>query len=299
MTIEYTSDEDDSMYIWKKLEGSEDYNLKEYGLIERNDDGEYDEGSFEECVAYLQKVTPHIAWRATDDGMEWDSGVGNIKGKQWRVMCVPRQQYPEAEYILDRYLKGDDLTDYSNKDKYPDIYVLINGEKQIKPEIEHFFESLSKYSDLLANPGKYKLKELFEELVIILSKIYSLAYELAEVDNAIDFSYLGDFGSIGTVNLDLGIYDTFFYLEDPFKRDVQDGLLSDMIISIYENLEQWLLAFYENDLFNENWMAVDVIAAAINDCRNGFLCTHNWGDNILVVISTIRCALRDMEEKEN
>ena len=52
-------------------------------------------------------------------------------------------------------------------------------------------------------------------------------------------------------------------------------------------------------LFDENLMVVDVIPAAIDDCRNSFLCTHSWGDDILVVISTIRCALRDMEEKEN
>jgi hypothetical protein len=283
MTILLEEDNDIHCYRWYKLEYSEECILLEG---REDEDGNYKEGEYEDIVEFMQQTAPHIRWRAARNedyraGDEWFDGDSFF-------MYVPDDQYTEAGYILDRYLKGDDLTNYSYKDRYPEIYVLINGEKQIKPEIEQFYELLCEYEELLQRANEYSIKDFFINVVSLLPRIYSAAYKLPATAGPGDITH--SYHNI-IFDIDFGNYDEFLYLESSYRREIIEGhSIFVMLNEIYNDIEPGLEMFREDNQ--------DDVATAVGDWHSVFFIEHGWGKDILNVVSAIHCALADIYKKE-
>lgn len=114
------------------IEGSEDYNL----LPERIDNYREDDpltGEYAKIIRYLQGVAPHILWRYRYDGIDRSDNYSN----QWKVICVPWDQIEEAQWLFDRFLNGEDLSDYDSQEfeeKYGDTF--FEDDEFLDPSLE-------------------------------------------------------------------------------------------------------------------------------------------------------------------
>lgn len=108
----YVEDDDYGFRLsWSDIEGSEDYIILPERVSNYRDD-DPKTGEYAKTIRYLQKVAPNILWRYKQDGIDSDGADPST----WRVICVPWDQIDEAQYVFDRYLDGDDLSDYYSQE---------------------------------------------------------------------------------------------------------------------------------------------------------------------------------------
>jgi hypothetical protein len=284
--MDLEEDEERSYFKWKNIQGSEDYVLlKERGENYEEDDDEMYE--HDKIIRHLQEVSPEILWRTTYDGTD----SYGARPSQWRVICVPDSQWSEAQNIFDRFLKGDDLSNYCYTDKYPEIYdKLPNKQSKLKDNVVKLYKLLLEYEQALMG-GKLNLNSLFETLDSILPQIYFYANSLPYVSEARDLVECYVTTSAG-INISLEPYDEFFCVPNPYSEKVETFLLSDLLSSIYESIGQGLIAFTISA--NEKAES-DLTAAAINDWSFGF---SEWGRDILTALPVIHQAKRKLEEEQ-
>ncbi|RLB40409.1 MAG: hypothetical protein DRH12_10105 [Deltaproteobacteria bacterium] len=267
LSFELEADEERHCYRWEIIEGSEDYNVLESMGYDPDEENEHTY-EYAKAIEYLQEVAPHIKWRITYDGTD----SAGASPSQWRVICVPEHQIVEAQYIFDRFLNGDDLTNYSYTDRYPEIYErLTNGESKIKDDILQLFKALEDFQDTLYMAQDMDLQSFLENICIILPRIYIHASLLPYVREAFD---LVDQGTV-SLNKDIQLdkYNEFLFVHDPYKDETGEYWLSELLIDIYEEIEGSLLAFQTNN--------PDEIAAAVNHLRSSFAGEYGWGTDIL------------------
>ena len=283
MYMDLEEDEERDFVRWENIEGSEDYILlEERGCNYEEDD--YETGEYAKIIRYLQKVSPSIRWRTTFDGTDRKGA----RPSQWRVICVPDDQFIDAEYIFNRFLTGNDLSNYCYTDKYSEIYdKLPNKQSKLKDNIIRLHLLLSEFEETLFRKNKHNLSTLFEDLASILPQIYFYANSLPYISEAPDLGYQGTMSF--DRNFILDPYHEFFCVPDPYNRDIETSLLSDLLLSIYEDIEQGLIAFSTNNS--------DLISAAVNDWRFGFSIEHGWGRDILIALSAIHQARRKIKNK--
>lgn len=275
MYMDLDDDEERDFFSWENIEHSEDYILlEERGCNYEQDD--YEKGEYADIVRYLQRVSPSIRWRTTFDGTD----SYGARPSQWRVICVPDDQFSEAQYIFDRFLNGDDLENYCYTDRYSEIYdKLPNRQSKLKDHIITLHALLLEYEETLFKT-ELDLASFFQKLDAILPQIYFYANLLPHVSAAPNLGYQG------TMSLDrdltLSRYDEFFYIPDPYKREMETFLLSDLLVSIYDDIEQGLRALSTDQ--------PELTAAAVNDWKCGFSTEHGWGRDILISLSAIHQA---------
>lgn len=267
---ELENDESQFFFTWENIEGSEDYILLEELGYDYEDDN-YDSGTYASIMTFLQDVTPHIRWRYAFNG----SDRHGASPCQWRVIVVPQDQLIEAQYVFDRYLRGDDLSTYCYTDRYPEIYEkLQHKESKIKDNISSLYSLFSKYEELLFNFNKVDIVDFLESLSSILPQIYFLAQSIPYVKAAPDIEDQGTMSF--NKEISLNEFDAFYYFPDPYRNKTQIIRLSKLLLSIYENIEQGLIAFSTNE--------PDKISAAANDWKFGF---SSWGREILIALYAI------------
>jgi len=299
-SLDLDNDEERDFYRWEHIEGSEDYIfLEERGHNYQEDD--YETGEYSKVVTYLQKISPHIRWRVTWDGTD----SYGAHPSQWRIICVPGSQLFEAQYIFDRLLKGEDLSSYSYTDRYPEIYYRDhNNEPALDKEISELYSLLSDFEDCLFNwrkkaeqptqtslfdrmqleekNGEKDVMAFFEKLSDILPQIYFHAKSLPYILGTPD---LPDQGTMGFErNISLSEYDEFSFFPDPYKKQSETLLLSELLLRIYEDVEQGLIAFSTQD--------PDSIAGAVTDWRIGFSIQNGWGREVLMALYVINEVIR-------
>jgi hypothetical protein len=281
--MDLEEDEERDFFRWENIEGSEDYIiLEERGCKYEEDD--YETGEYSKIIKSLQEISPSIRWRVTFNGTD----RYGARPSQWRVICVPEDQFTEAQYIFDRFLNGDDLSNYCYTDKYPEIYdKLPNKQSKLKENIISLHLLLSEFEETLFDKNRHNSSTLFNDLVSVLPQIYFYANSLPYISDAHDLGYQGSMSF--DRNLILDQYDEFFYVPDPYNKSIEASLLSGLLLSIYEEIEQGLIAFSTNN--------PDLISAAVNDWRVGFSIEHGWGRDILIALSAIHQAKRKIRNK--
>jgi hypothetical protein len=281
MYMDLEQDRESYLFVWENIEGSEDYNVLEKRGCDYEED-DYETGEYAKAIRYLQKVSPNIRWRTTLDGTD----SHGARPSQWRVICVPEDQYTEAQCIFYRFLAGDDLSNYCYTDKYPEIYdKLPNKQSKLKDNISKLYLLLLEFEESLFKKNKDDPRTLPEDMVLILPQIYYFANSLPHVSEA---PYLGPQGKMSfDDNVSLDPYDDFFCVPDPYERDIDTYLLSGLLLQIYEEIEDGLSAFYTNE--------PDLIAAAVYDWRYSFPC--GWGRDILKALPAIHEAKMKIKTK--
>ena len=221
MVIEFEHDEDRFLYRWENVWGSEDYELVEDDDEEEESrNGDYEIDRFSDIVRELQDIAPHIRWRITYAGIDFDNG----SGKRWRVMCVLESQETEAEYILERYKAREDLSNYSYKDRYPDLYVTVSGEKELHPDVETFVRILEKVVNLKYPSNRIDTVSLLLGLRELLPQLYHAGTRLPRVSNAGD--YCGNRNE--SFDFDFGRHEWFFCVDDPYGNKPTELILSSL-----------------------------------------------------------------------
>ena len=282
MVIDLETDENKFNFRWVNIEGSEDYKILEMRGFNKEED-HYETGEYAKIIRYLQLIAPHIQWRYTFDGTDsygaWPS--------QWRVICVPVDHFTEAQFVFDRFLNNDNLENYSYTDRYPEIYDrLPNEQPKLNDDIVVLYELLQQYEETLFSK-ELSLFEFFDKLSKILPQIYYYTNLLPFVSEAPDLQHQGTM--FLKRNLDLSPYDEFSNIPDPFQMEVETFLLSDLLLSIYEDIKQGLIAFSTNQ--------PDLIGSAVNDWAIGFSIEHGWGRDILIALFAIHQAKYRIENK--
>ena len=75
---------------WETLSNGDEHTLS----LERPDE------DIVSIVTELQQRYPRITWRISWDGIDFDDG----SGRNWRVICVPEDEWSTAERMLDGWL---------------------------------------------------------------------------------------------------------------------------------------------------------------------------------------------------
>jgi len=283
MFMDLEEDEERYFFTWENIEGSEDYILlEERGCDYEEDD--YETGEYAEIIKYIQKVSPGIRWRTTFNG----SDRYGAQPSQWRVICVPEDQFTEAQYIFNRFLDGDDLSNCCYANKYSEIYdFLPNKQFKLKDNIKKLHLLFLEFEKILFGENKEAINTLFEDLTSILPQIYFYANSLPLISEAPDLGYQGTISN--NTNIVLDPYDDFFYVPNPHNRDIEKSLLSDLLLSIFEDIEQGLIAFSTE--------TPDYVAAAVEDWRIGFSIEHGWGRDILLILPVIHQVRNRLKRK--
>ncbi len=296
MCIYLDLDEDSYCFTWEKVEHSEDYcAASELGYCseEEEEDEEYDtcraanddddDDWYEDMVRYLQQISPHIRWRITVNGSDEYGASPSL----WRIICVPEDQFQEAEYVFDRFLEGDNLDDYSYTDRFPEIYKKVPGEpSKLRNETARLYELLLQYETLMLCADEIDAESFFKTLNAVLPQIYHLGQLLPHVlkgsYNETCYCYK-HFHSENILP-----YEKFFCIKDPFSRDkeVESVLLSEILQGIYQEVQPGLEAFSEGH--------PELIAATVNSWRISFSIGIGVSRDILtalLAIQQIRCKM--------
>ena len=83
----------------------------DYEEEEEEDDCYLDDGkiNYRLLVKHLRKIAPHIDWRIENKGYDYDDGGGCC----WSAIAVPNEQLHEAESIIERIERSDDIIQFS------------------------------------------------------------------------------------------------------------------------------------------------------------------------------------------
>ncbi len=275
MCVDLEHDDDPHGWTWEHIEGSADYILlPARGHDYKTDD--YQTGEFVTIVKYLQRVASHVRWRITVAGSD-DDGADP---RQWRIICVPESQLPEAQQIFARFLSGDNLANYCYTDKYSEIYDKRQGQRsELKAEIVSLRDALVEYDEILSDESD--LLRVLERLAVVLPRIYSCANQLPDVPHAPDF--LGSSTHIARPRtLAVSPDDPEIRTYDPFVADLDGFSLAKLLVSIRDDIEESLDALVFED--------PDAIATATNDLRFGFAREDGWGHDLVIALSEVHRA---------
>ncbi|MFC1798366.1 DUF5063 domain-containing protein [Thermodesulfobacteriota bacterium] len=294
MVIDIEEDDDYQSIPWANIPDSEEYNFADKD--EEYVDGIHYMEIYEGIVSELQDIAPHIRWRVTYDGT--DSGSIYFGGKrqtQWRVICVPESQYDEAVNIFERYLKEDDLSNYSDKDKYPSLFVPIDGEKQLHPDIEKFSNLANDFIELIdsTQEQEYELKQLLVMFATLMPQIYAAAYKLPDVFKDIDGEkqsyYFGFFENRLKSNQSYEpLYiEGFEKLDEDLFREGRPRSLASQFCTIADDFLIGLETLQDE--------TPDDIAAVVYFWRSGFYGSkYGWGIELLDALKKIHIAIGNM-----
>lgn len=264
---------------WADIDDSESFLL-----TEKFEDAPNCVDPYAALVEKLHNIAPHISWRIRHDGTDEDV----VSLSFWRVICVPVEQHEEATEIFERFMNGEDLTDYSDKDRYPAIYEKVGGERKLKSELQEFYDLLVKYEYLITSPFNGDLESLLNELSALLSRLYHLGTMLPDTScsDAVDNGNIVFYD----YRLHLPQLDEIFYLWDSYEQDVKKTSLSAKLNSILKDVTEGLIAIATGE--------TDKVAAAFVDWRIGFRMEHGWGKDLLICLFTIHCAILHLRNQK-
>ena len=100
------------------------------------------------------------------------------------------------------------------------------------------------------------------------------------ISEASDLNYQGTMSFDRDLNI--SPFNELFINPNPYKSETETFLLSDLLLSAYEDIEQGLIAFSTNE--------PDLVASAVNDWIIGFSIEHGWGMSILIALLAIHQA---------
>ena len=283
MCIDLEQDEKRYYFSWENLEGSEDYILLENrGVDYRTDD--YATGEFNKIVRHLQETVPEIRWRVTMDGCDREGADPS----QWRVICVPEEQIGEAQEVFDLFLEGDPLNDYCPARKYPQIFDILPGRKyRLKAAIKELVDLLWRYERALFPREKQGPLVSLREISEIVPKIIAHGKALPDIPVDVELVYLGNMSRNN--RLELGAYDEFYYY-DTQENSNMGASLTSMLFDIYDEMEQALMAFSEDDL--------DQVAAAVSNLHFEFNYASGWPRELAIVQNAILNVIQRMESDQ-
>ena len=216
MVIELEHDEERFDYPWSIVTEGEIFPFIEDDEELENDD--FDIDTYPKDVKELQHIAPHIRWRIGYVIGPYGAQDASMGSAIW----VPDSQYNEAEYILKRCEDGDDLTNYSYKDKYPDLYVNIKGEKKLHPDVENFVKLSKEYASLMDTSGHVGIKELLVTLRELLPQLYHAGTRLPKIPNAADYYENRN----DSFDFDFRQHDWFFCVDNPYGKEPAEKILS-------------------------------------------------------------------------
>lgn len=235
------------------------------------------------AIEYLEEVASHIDWRIQADGDD-NSGI------QWDCVVVPNDQLNEAEEIMNRYLDGDDLSNYSPMDQFPEIYMSTDRGRIIHPDIQKFYSLCENLGDMILEGDENLLNKL-ESLLDILPQIYLLGNKLPyisrwfsgdkEYHSERDFYEYEDF-------LELGENNRFVYINPPFVGGkIEEGYLSEMVASIYfDSFAPAVDDFHSDNLID--------VAHAVNNWHLKF--KFSTAADIITVLPIINAILNEIKK---
>lgn len=273
MYSDVETDTDYQNISWENIPASADYELLQSAMEKRG--RKY---TFAGVVKFLQRVSPHIRWHTTEDGDD-----GPTSGyHRWPVICVPNFQIREAERIFDRFCSGDDLSNYSYTDIYPEIYDKLRRHKsKPKDNVVKVRSLLKEYECIIFNHD-LDLVPFLDSLSALLPQLYFYGNSLPHVMNAPSYGLGMESGDDCELSDKLSTYDEIYSIPDPYSGIIQTFLLSNILESIYDDVEQGLNIFSVDD--------PDSVAAAVSAWAWTFSREDGWGRNILIALLAVRQA---------
>jgi hypothetical protein len=265
---------------WSLIENSEQYLfLKdiENNDVDQDDEDQEDESEdadydirYSKLLDDLPRLAPHIKWRLSLDGTDSPGAYPS----QWGVIYVPDHQSIEAQYIFDRYIGGDNLTNYSYLDRFPAVY----QKGRLSPQIENFIEIVR---DLADKHDKLRAKDLLRYLQGLLPRLYLAGIDLLDpLSNVHDTSILNHIDNL-TESLStsgIGEVDELLYKID----DELPGTLEDVLGDLLSGLD-----LYDSETFDEQ-------VAAVYHWWLGFKGT-GWGLDLLRCLQLVHTGLYKLE----
>lgn len=179
----------------------------------------------------LNRIAPHINWQ-----IGWrDHDLGS-----YSVLEVPSDNYDEAENIIERYEAGEDLSNYSYKDKYPNTFINCNGVRKVNPCINNFYDLANEFVCMVDDFYNIELYDFVNRMIILLLKLYmagrELKYDYCEGNIYNDQLFYKE--------LNFGKYDTFFDVEYVYgEKVVEEYKLKDILDSILDDIKSGVLNF--------------------------------------------------------
>jgi hypothetical protein len=261
--------------VWSQIGGSDEY-LFWKDIYDEAEEQEDEEGeiTYDELLCDLPRLAPHIDWRLSWDGTDEPDAIHT----DWKVICVPDDQFVEAQYVFNRYIQGDDLTCYNYRDRYPAVYNGNNLATGVAIFVQVARELTSTYT-------KLKGKQLLQYLQEMLPRVYLAGRDLSDPLS--------------------GIYDDDELLEDLKKfrssltaygaEEPDEGLyeineeLPDTIVSIMGPLLEGL------ELVGTG--KPDKAVAAVHDWWFGFKGT-GWALTLLECLQMVHTALGELEKSK-
>lgn len=100
------------------------------------DDSDVGEINYKRLLHHLKKIAPHIDWRIEDKGYDCDDGGGCC----WKAVAVPNEQLYEAESIIERIERSDDIMQFSGPEDFAGPIYDERG--NLRKEITEFADSI-------------------------------------------------------------------------------------------------------------------------------------------------------------
>lgn len=131
----------------------------------------------ESIIKDLQRLAPNIRWRTS-----WhDHDYG-----EYEVIEVPLSKISEAEYIVKKYEEGYDFSQYSYKNRFPNTFVEVSGEKVINPTIIAYYNVAKEFVSVVEDFQEIGLCNFVERMLMILPKLYLTGLNLQSDDYEFD-----------------------------------------------------------------------------------------------------------------
>jgi hypothetical protein len=247
----------------------------------------------EDLFCELERIVPHIKWRisvAEYDGAEITT---------YKYLEVPDYQYEEAEEIIERMENGEDLENYSPLDKFPGLFIDMNGEKIINPTVTRFQKLISEFGDFIDKPEAENLASALKKFVGILSNIYASAFELPDFRMEVD----ADSSSYhGFIFEDYIGYKTDFQRQEEITDNCIEHIyqISDNLNEIYSDLKadhgSWYIYVPPPNGYYQEY-TTEGLAQAVCHWRDSFFWEYeqSLGSLIIETLDLIRKIIGDLK----
>jgi hypothetical protein len=208
----------------------------------------------ESIIQDLQRLAPHIRWRTSSHDHEYG---------EYEVIEVPLSKISEAEYIVKKYEEGYDFSQYSYKNRFPNTFVEVSGEKVINPTIVAYYNVAKEFVSAVEDFQEIGLYNFVERMLMILPKLYLAGLNLQSDDYGFDpFQY-----QVSCKGLDFGSYDIFTDTENVFMNENVDKYsMSEIVESLMADYAERVSEYRDAD---EEAVAANALNWFVNFSSHG------------------------------
>ncbi|MDW7774359.1 MAG: hypothetical protein SCH71_15845 [Desulfobulbaceae bacterium] len=234
-----------------------------------NRSGDQELDLLEKVTSYLQENFPNTTWRIRYD-------VLKLKYQ----LIVPEPEAIEAEYILSLIENNGDLANYTYEDRYPGLFVKVNGKKDIHPDVKKYYKLLAQYQEIFERSGA-NIRYTLIESSKILSLLYFYSYSIENISKLwsneldyLDIKYSSYEGGISKETVE-SFYDLmtrnefdviFLYNTFRYNMEVLKHYLPDEMEFFYDKYINHILDIYEESVLLSDYYKgekIDLLACAV------------------------------------